>query len=359
MSFRLAGFRAVRITSYWRPGLTRPTDDELRILRNVGDAAARNGVRVYVTVMSPGSATTPLTDEARGDFASYAAALVREAPSIAARHRRKRAQPQPLLATAVRAGRDECVARGLPDPSLGDLRRAEGRVAGRPGLRWRGLAARQRPTWRLAADPLADEVRAGARHRLSSERPRPAGDGRVRHPPVRRQLEPVAGDRPSGDDDDRHRRLREARRAARRGVRRNGTARFGAADLLRRVRRRVGHPVGESLPLHRGGARRDASRERDDAGRVLRAGARARLLPADGRRRPAVPLTRRARAPRLAVGNPLHGRDAEVEQATRDGVARPHDRRLDHALPRRGAAGAPVVPPVRHPLGREARRSSA
>ena len=82
MSFRLAGFRAVRITSYWRPGLTRPSDDELRILRNVGDAAARNGVRVYVTVMSPGSATTPLTDEARADFASYAAALVRGAPSI-------------------------------------------------------------------------------------------------------------------------------------------------------------------------------------------------------------------------------------------------------------------------------------
>ena len=38
------------------------------------------------------------------------------------------------------------------------------------------------------------------------------------------------------------------------------------------------------------------------------------------------------------------------------GVARPHDRRLDHALPRRGAAGAHLVPPVRHPLGREARR---
>ncbi len=39
-----------------RPGLTRPSDDELRVLRNVGDAALRNGVRVYVTVMSPGSA---------------------------------------------------------------------------------------------------------------------------------------------------------------------------------------------------------------------------------------------------------------------------------------------------------------
>ena len=60
-AFRVAGFRAVRVTSYWTPGLTQPRDDELRVLRNVGDAGARNGVRVYVTVMSPGSRTTPLT----------------------------------------------------------------------------------------------------------------------------------------------------------------------------------------------------------------------------------------------------------------------------------------------------------
>jgi hypothetical protein len=82
-SLRLSGFRAVRITTYWRPGMTQPTDDERRILRNVADAAVRNGVRVYVTVMSPGSATTPLTDEARADFASHAAAVVRSAPSLA------------------------------------------------------------------------------------------------------------------------------------------------------------------------------------------------------------------------------------------------------------------------------------
>jgi hypothetical protein len=81
-SFRLSGFRAVRITSFWRPGLTKPSDDELRVLRNVGDAAVRNGVRVYVTVMSPGSATTPLSEDTRAAFASYAAAIVRDAPSV-------------------------------------------------------------------------------------------------------------------------------------------------------------------------------------------------------------------------------------------------------------------------------------
>jgi hypothetical protein len=81
-SLRLSGFRAVRFTTYWRPGLTAPSDEELRVIENVGDAGLRNGVRVYVTVMSPGSATTPLTDEARADFAAYAAAVVRGAPSI-------------------------------------------------------------------------------------------------------------------------------------------------------------------------------------------------------------------------------------------------------------------------------------
>jgi len=81
-SLRLSGFRAVRFTTYWRPGTTAPSDDELRVIENVGAAGLRNGIRVYVTVMSPGSATTPLTDEARADFAAYAAAVVRGAPSI-------------------------------------------------------------------------------------------------------------------------------------------------------------------------------------------------------------------------------------------------------------------------------------
>ena len=81
-TFRLSGFRAVRITSLWTPGSTAPTDGEMSQLRNVVEAGVRNGVRVYVTVMSPGSRTTPLTDEERSDFASYAAAIVRGVPSL-------------------------------------------------------------------------------------------------------------------------------------------------------------------------------------------------------------------------------------------------------------------------------------
>lgn len=80
--FRLAGFRALRVTSFWLPGQTRPSDGELAVLENVAAAAVRNGVRVFVTVMHPGSRTTPLSEEARAEFAANAAALVRAVPGL-------------------------------------------------------------------------------------------------------------------------------------------------------------------------------------------------------------------------------------------------------------------------------------
>ena len=79
---RVSGYRSVRITSFWNPGQTRPSDTELRILQNVAEAADRHNVRVHAMVMHPGSRTTPLTDETRADFASNAAALVRAVPGI-------------------------------------------------------------------------------------------------------------------------------------------------------------------------------------------------------------------------------------------------------------------------------------
>ena len=79
---RLAGFRAVRITSTWEPGLTAPTEHEAAVLGNVAAAAALHGVRVYVSVYHAGSRTTPLTPEARAQFAAYAAEIVRANPSL-------------------------------------------------------------------------------------------------------------------------------------------------------------------------------------------------------------------------------------------------------------------------------------
>jgi hypothetical protein len=79
---RLGGFRAVRITSMWEPGMREPPENEAAVLANVSAAAALHGVRVFVSVFHIGSRTTPLTPEARADFASYTAAITTANPTF-------------------------------------------------------------------------------------------------------------------------------------------------------------------------------------------------------------------------------------------------------------------------------------
>src|SRR5919201_5827627 len=78
----LAGFNAVRVTQVWTPGDTKPSADDLLTLRNVEQAGRLDGVQVLLAVMNFGSRTTPLTEEARGQFADYTAALARALPQI-------------------------------------------------------------------------------------------------------------------------------------------------------------------------------------------------------------------------------------------------------------------------------------
>jgi hypothetical protein len=77
---REAGFGAVGVTSFWQPGLSAPTPEELGVLQDVAERA--DGTRIFLSVYQPGSATTPLTAEARSQFASYVGAIVREVPEI-------------------------------------------------------------------------------------------------------------------------------------------------------------------------------------------------------------------------------------------------------------------------------------
>ena len=77
-----AGFNAVRVTQVWAPGETKPSTADLRTLRNVVEAGRLDGVQVLLTVMNFGNRTTPLTDDARQEFASYAAALARALPQV-------------------------------------------------------------------------------------------------------------------------------------------------------------------------------------------------------------------------------------------------------------------------------------
>ena len=79
---QLAGFRAVRVTSIWKPGDTAPGPAERVVLGNVAAAAELAGARVYVSVFHAGSRTTPLLPEDRTQFAAYAASLARAFPSF-------------------------------------------------------------------------------------------------------------------------------------------------------------------------------------------------------------------------------------------------------------------------------------
>ena len=77
-----AGFGALGITSYWEPGRSAPAAGELRVLRDTVTRADARGLRVFVAVFHRGSATTPLTADARRQFASYVAAVVRGVPAV-------------------------------------------------------------------------------------------------------------------------------------------------------------------------------------------------------------------------------------------------------------------------------------
>ncbi len=79
---RLAGFRAVRVTSIWAPGLREPTPAERQALSNLAAAAQLTGMRVFVSVTNFGSRTTPLDESDQDDFAAYAAAVARDYPTF-------------------------------------------------------------------------------------------------------------------------------------------------------------------------------------------------------------------------------------------------------------------------------------
>ena len=242
-------------------------------------------MRLYVTVMHPGSRTTPLTDEARAEFAAYAAAIVRQVPAIRDVIVGERAEPQPLLAPAVRARRVERGARGVPRAARANVRRPQGRVA-RVDVYGGAVSPRgtDRPQGiRPTHSPTTFIQGLGVAYRASG-RTRPVMDAFAIHVYADNSSIPPTSGAPARHDD-RRRRLRQARRASGRGIRRDRAARIDAADPLRRVRRRNTDP-GEQ------GRACTPDRADDDEARVARgrrptttAGARARVLPAE--RRPA------------------------------------------------------------------------
>jgi hypothetical protein len=77
-----SGFGALAVSSVWEPGETEPDANEVDVLRRLAEAADAADVRLFVIVYQPGSATTPLTPEARTEFAAYTAAVADDVPSV-------------------------------------------------------------------------------------------------------------------------------------------------------------------------------------------------------------------------------------------------------------------------------------
>ena len=98
---RQAGFRAIVLSAVWTPPLEAPPAAELAALESAVIAAATNGIRPIVAVYSF-SSVTPTTPEARAQFAAYAASIPAPPAGRPRRHRRQRAEPEPVLAAAVR-----------------------------------------------------------------------------------------------------------------------------------------------------------------------------------------------------------------------------------------------------------------
>ena len=192
-----------------------------------------------MSVYHPGSRTTPLEPAAQTEFARYTAALAQAVPSF----------------DDVIVGNEPNLNRfWLPQfkpngsnasapaylPLLG--RTYDALKAVDPKLRvWGGALAprgNDRPDGTRPTSSPTAFIQATGR-RLPGQRPPDARDGRVRLPPVPGQLVHEPGHGQPAEHDDRPRRLRQARRPARRRLRRHGAARLDAADPLRRVRDRV------------------------------------------------------------------------------------------------------------------------
>jgi hypothetical protein len=76
-----AGFGAIALSAVWTPPETAPDDAQLTQLREAVDAATADGIRPVVAVYSF-SGATPLTPEARTQFASFAASICRSLPRV-------------------------------------------------------------------------------------------------------------------------------------------------------------------------------------------------------------------------------------------------------------------------------------
>ena len=302
-----------------RPRRAADADDAAALAERRGRRDARRASTVYVVglqLRQPRRRRSPTQDQA--DFAALRRGARAAVPDAPRPHRRQRAEPQPLLAAAVRRRRQRRGRAGVRVAARADLRRGEG------GRRRASTVLGGAVSPRGGDDPAASgRTRTRRRSSSTTSAPRTArAAGRRRSWTASRstrtrttRASPPTFAHPNtttialADYDKLVALLGD-------GVRRHRAARLDAADPLRRVRRRVADPGGEG-GLYTG-TEPATTKPVDEA-------TQARVLPAGGRSSrsasrtcagssSSTPSTRRD-LDRLAVRALLRRRHAEVEPA--------------------------------------------
>ena len=360
---RLAGFRAVRITSTWEPGLTAPTEHEAAVLgqrRRGGGPSRRPGLRVRLPRRLADDAAH--AGGAGGVRGLRGGDRARE-PELPRRDRRQRAEPEPLLAAAVQRGRHRRL-RAAPYNSLlaatYDAVKAAAPETIDLGRRSRSARRRQavhRPRHDLA-DAVHPRVGRGVRWRAAARR-----RSWTASPSIPTAINSSAAvDLPPNDPD--HLALVDQNKLVRLlGKAFDGTAQVGSGLPILYDEYGIESIVPQEKAVQYAGTEPATTRPVDEcgAGGGLRTGDQARVLPVERRRHPPLPRPGRARPQRLAVGPVLPRRDAEVVARRRprhDGRHR-RRRRSASARSRSGPSSRSPPAPVRSRSGAIATASTA
>ena len=318
---RHAGFRAIAFSAFWQPPLRALPPVERDALRRAARAAVAESITPIVDVAQFGS-ETPLTDAQQADFAAFAASVPRLVPQV--EHVVVGNEPNTNLfwrpqfdasgGDAAARAYERLLARSYD--AIKDVSPSVEVIGG-------GLAARgaDRPNGkRPTHSPTAFIRDLGAAYRESG-RSRPLMDAFSMHvygeTSVSRRRGRTSARR-SGSPTTRSSRPCYARRSAAR--RRSSTASTASTRRSRRASSR-------RLLGRRG--RHEASRRRVHAGALLRAGDRARRVPAARGDAPLLPRHRRAAARAVPDRHVLRGQDAEARarggRADRRGRVRRED----------------------------------
>ena len=249
---------------------------------------------------------------------------------------RQRAEPQPVLAAAVRRRRQRrCRARlrGLLARATTPSRRHRPASPCSAAQCHRAAATSQAGSGRRTPRPCSSTT-SGQAYRASG-RTTPIMDGFAFHPYEDNSSVAPLERAASQLDHDRARRLREARRVARRGVRRHRAAGLDAADLVRRVRRRDADPADEAGALHGHRAGDDeAGRPRRRRPRTTARRSQLAFCQPNVRGLFLFHTVDETDLARMAVRRLLRGRHAEVEPRRGQGGARRGAARRRRAVPR-------------------------